>query len=85
MNKRIRKKKILDGLSKEERYRRTHCPVCDDKIGVFEWYFNRYGFALSIVVMNTTAFHDYKKSQHACTDCDVINSNNIISQKGMSR
>ncbi|HEL1613763.1 TPA: hypothetical protein TXL52_001864 [Streptococcus suis] len=44
MNKRIRKKKILDGLSTEERYRRTHCPVCKEKIGVFEWYFNRYGF-----------------------------------------
>lgn len=44
MKKRIRKKKILSGLSKEERYRRTHCPVCKEKIGVFDEYFNTYGF-----------------------------------------
>ena len=40
MNKRQRKKKILNGLSTEERYRRTHCPVCEYKIGVFDKYFN---------------------------------------------
>ncbi len=44
MNKRQRKKKILNGLDKEERYYRTHCPVCDEKIGVFDNYFNSYGF-----------------------------------------
>ena len=44
MNKRQRKKKILNGLSTEERYRRTHCPVCKEKIGVFYEYFNTYGF-----------------------------------------
>lgn len=44
MNKRQRKKKILNGLDKEERYHRTHCPVCDEKIGVFDNYFNSYGF-----------------------------------------
>lgn len=44
MNKRQRKKKILNGLNKEERYCRTHCPVCDSKIGVFDEYFNSYGF-----------------------------------------
>lgn len=44
MNRRIKKKKILAGLSKEERYRRTHCPECDEKIGLFDWYFNEYGF-----------------------------------------
>lgn len=44
MNKRQRKKKILNGLNKEERYRRTHCPVCDSEIGVFDEYFNTYGF-----------------------------------------
>jgi hypothetical protein len=36
LNKRQRKKKILSGLNKEERYRRTHCPVCDSEIGVFD-------------------------------------------------
>ncbi len=40
MNKRQRKKKILNGLSTEERYRRTYCPVCKEKIGVFDEYFN---------------------------------------------
>lgn len=44
MNKRQRKKKMLNGLDKEQRYRRTHCPICDDKIGVFDEYFNSYGF-----------------------------------------
>ena len=44
MNKRQRKKKILNGLSTEERYRRTHCPICKGKIGVFDEYFNTYGF-----------------------------------------
>ena len=44
MNKRQRKKIMLNGLNKEERYRRTHCPVCEDKIGVFDKYFNTYGF-----------------------------------------
>ncbi|ASI65967.1 hypothetical protein GT95_04935 [Streptococcus agalactiae] len=44
MNKRQRKKKILNGLDKEERYYRTHCPVCDEKIGVFDNYLNSYGF-----------------------------------------
>ncbi|MGU3769890.1 hypothetical protein [Clostridioides difficile] len=44
MNKRQRKKKILNGLSTEERYRRTHCPVCKEKIGVFDKYFNTYCF-----------------------------------------
>ena len=43
MNKRQRKKKILNGLSTEERYRRTHCPICKEKIGVFDEYFNTYG------------------------------------------
>ena len=47
MNKRQRKKKILSGLNKEERYRRTHCPVC----------------ALNIVVMNITEFQDYKNKR----------------------
>ncbi|WP_161800910.1 hypothetical protein [Streptococcus oralis] len=44
MKKRQRKKKILNGLDKEERYRRTHCPICDSEIGVFDEYFNSYGF-----------------------------------------
>ena len=44
MNKRQRKKIILNGLNKEERYRWTHCPVCGDKIGVLDKYFNTYGF-----------------------------------------
>lgn len=44
MNKRQRKKKILNGLNKEERYHRTHCPVCGDKVGVFDKYFETYGF-----------------------------------------
>ena len=44
MNKRQQKKRVLSKLSKEERYKRTHCPVCKDKIGVFEKYFNTYGF-----------------------------------------
>ena len=44
MNKRQRKKKILNGLNTEERYRRTHCPICQEKIGVFNEYFNTYGF-----------------------------------------
>ena len=44
MNKRQRKKKILNGLNKEERYRRTHCPVCDSEVGVFDKYFESYGF-----------------------------------------
>ena len=44
MNKRQRKKKILNGLSTEERYSRTHCPICKEKIGVFDEYFNTYGF-----------------------------------------
>ena len=39
MNKRQRKKKILNGLNKEERYRRTHCPICDSEIGVFDEYY----------------------------------------------
>ena len=43
MNKRQRKKKILNGLSTEERYSRTHCPICKEKIGVFDKYFNKYG------------------------------------------
>ena len=41
MNKRQRKKRVLSKLSKEERYKRTHCPVCEDKIGVFDKYFNK--------------------------------------------
>ena len=44
MNKRQRKKIMLNGLNKEERYRRTHCPVCEYKRGVFDKYFNTYGF-----------------------------------------
>mgnify|MGYP000614735689 CR=1 FL=1 len=44
MNKRQRKKQALSKLSKEARYNRTHCPVCKDKIGVFDKYFNTYGF-----------------------------------------
>ncbi|MDV8547355.1 hypothetical protein L3B31_04825 [Streptococcus pneumoniae] len=40
MNKRQRKKKILNGLNKEERYHRTHCPVCDSEAGLFDRYFN---------------------------------------------
>ena len=44
MNKRQRKKKILNSLNKEERYRRTHCPICDSKIGVFNEYFNSSDF-----------------------------------------
>lgn len=44
MKKRQRKKKILNGLDKEERYRRTHCPVCDSEVDLFDRYFNTYGF-----------------------------------------
>lgn len=44
MNKRIRKKKLLKDLNKEERYNRTHCRVCDRKVGLFKNYFNKYGF-----------------------------------------
>lgn len=44
MNKRQRKKKILNGLNKEVRYHRTHCPVCDSEAGLFDRYFNTYGF-----------------------------------------
>ncbi|HES9611072.1 TPA: hypothetical protein VPL31_001530 [Streptococcus pneumoniae] len=44
MNKRQRKKKILNGLNKEERYHRTHCPVCDSEAGLFDRYFNTYDF-----------------------------------------
>lgn len=44
MNKRIKKKRTLKGLDKGERYIRTHCPVCKDKIGIFDKYFNTYGF-----------------------------------------
>ena len=39
MNKRQRKKKILNGLSTEERYRRTHCPVCEEKIGTIKRHY----------------------------------------------
>ena len=44
MNKRQRKKQALRKLSKEERYNRTHCPVCKDKIGIFDKYFTTYCF-----------------------------------------
>ncbi len=65
MNKRQRKKKILNGLSTEERYRRTHCPICKEKIGVFDEYFNTYDFCSVDCAMNTMVFQDldYKKSQ----------------------
>ncbi|MDS8689063.1 hypothetical protein RLJ94_00675 [Streptococcus pneumoniae] len=60
MNKRQRKKKILNGLNKEERYHRTHCPVCDSEAGLFDRYLIRTVSALNIVVMNTMEFQDYK-------------------------
>lgn len=44
MNKRQKKKKMLNGLNKEKRYRATHCPICDGKVGLFDAYFNEYGF-----------------------------------------
>lgn len=44
MNKRQRRKKILNGLDKEERYCRTHCPICGRKVKVLDKYFESYGF-----------------------------------------
>lgn len=48
MNRRQKKKHLLKGLSREERYERTHCPVCKGKIGLFDSYFNSYGFCCDI-------------------------------------
>lgn len=35
---------IIDKIITVTNKIRTHCPVCDSKIGLFDEYFNSYGF-----------------------------------------
>lgn len=44
MNKRIKKKHLLNGLDKVERYKLTHCPICNEKIDPLNKYFMSFGF-----------------------------------------
>ena len=82
MNKRQRKKKILNGLSTEERYSRTHCPICKEKIGVFDEYFNTYGFC------SVNCGHEYykrKRKKKACLTSLEGKIMEVVDKESMKR